>query len=143
MFRSAGFLAPDTSCPSDLVTVLHERGVDAAAHRSYRLDEASLVAADLLLTMEGRHVQKATMVMPDAFPKIVPLKEAAAVLGRMPGPSVTIEDFLAEVNRDRDPRNYLGTQWDVEDPFGRKAKAYRKAVAEIDELVTAVIGRLV
>ncbi len=142
MFRSAGFLDPDQSCPRDLVTVLQEHGVDGAAHRSYQLDEASVAAADLLLTMEGRHVQKATMVTPDAFSKIVPLKEAAAVLERMPGSSVSIEDFLAELNRERDPRNYLGTQWDVDDPFGRKIKAYRAAVAEIDGLVTTVLGRL-
>lgn len=132
----------DNTCPDDLVDVLGNQGIDAKAHRSYKLDEASIEAAELLLTMEGSHVQKATMITPDAFKKIVPFREAAAVLDRLPAASSSIEDFVEELNRDRDPRQYLGTNWDVDDPYGRRAKAYRKAVAEIDQLVSGVIGRL-
>jgi protein-tyrosine-phosphatase len=142
VFRSAGFLHAGESCPSELVSVLGARSINASDHRSYQLDQASLDAAELLLTMEGRHVQKATMISPDSFPKIVPLREAAAVLDRMGGRDTTVEDFIAELNQHRDPRQYLGSQWDVEDPYGRRTKAYRKAVAEIDQLVTSVIGRL-
>ncbi len=142
LFRSAGFLEVADGCPAELVEVLAGRGIDAGVHRSYRLDTASVDAADMLLTMEGSHVQKATMLAPDEFTKIVPLKEAAAVLERRPEPAVSIEDLLAAVNRDRDPLQYLGSRWDVDDPYGRRAKAYRRAVDEIDDLVTAVIGKL-
>ncbi len=142
VFRSAGFLDAGVSCPSDLVDVLRNRRIDATAHRSYQLDQASLDAAELLLTMEGRHVQKATMISPDSFPKIVPIREAAMVLDRLGPAQTSIEEFVEELNRKRDPRHYLGTQWDVADPYGGRAKAYRKAVAEIEELVTSVIGRL-
>lgn len=142
IFRSAGFLDVADSCPSELLDVLKARGIDATSHRSYRLDDTSVNAAELLLTMEGSHVQKATMLAPGAFPKIVPLKEAAAIIGRSPEPTLSFEDFISDLNNDRDPRQYLGGKWDVADPYGRRAKAYRSAVDEIEQLVTTVIGRL-
>ena len=142
VFRSAGFLQSGESCPSELVGVLGDRSIDASNHRSYQIDQPSIDAAELLLTMEGRHVQKATMLSPDAFPKIVPIREAAAVLDRHGRSGLSVEDFIEELNRERDPRQYLGTKWDVADPYGGRVKAYRKAVEEIDQLVTSVIGRL-
>lgn len=142
MFRSAGFLQAGQRCPKELVEVLGAKGVDATGHSSYQLDQASIEAAELLLTMEGRHVQKATMISPAAFAKIVPLREAAAILERVPGERVPIEDFVEKLNADRDPRQYLGTQWDVPDPYGGRLKAYRKATTEIEQLVTGVLSRL-
>ena len=125
-----------------MVDALGQEGIDATAHRSYQLDAASLQAADVLLTMEGSHVQEATMISPDAFGKIVPLKEAAATLARHPAASVSIEELLDEINDGRDPLHYLDQRWDVADPYGRRPRQYRQAVAEITELVDAVIGRL-
>ncbi|MEM7325504.1 MAG: hypothetical protein AAF531_20625 [Actinomycetota bacterium] len=142
MFRSAGFLREGSGVPSELISVLADRHVDATAHRSYTLDTASVEAADLLLTMEASHVQQATMLLPEAFNKIVPLKEAAAIVERQPTPRISIEDFLEELNRDRDALAYLGTNWDVDDPYGKRTKAYQRAVAEIEQLVTATLGRL-
>lgn len=142
MFRSAGFLDPGNQVPSELVKVLAERHIDATAHRSYTLDKASIDAADVLLTMEGSHVQQATMLEPEAFGKIVPLKEAAAIIERQPVARITVEQLLEGVNDGRDPIQYLGTNWDVDDPFGQRTKAYQRAVAEIEQLVTMVIGRL-
>jgi len=142
LFRSAGFLEPGRECPPPLLQTLEEWGVDAAGHRSYRLDPASLQAADLVLTMEGEHVQRATLLHHDAFRKILPLKEAAERLARRrTGPAV-LADFLAEVNSDRDPASYLSGRWDVADPYGRKLKDYRTAVDEIAALVGDVIPRL-
>ena len=142
VFRSAGFLDAGQSCPPDLVSVLADHGIDASAHRSYRLDESSIAAADLLLTMESSHVQKATMLSSAAFAKTVPLKEAALVAGELGPGRLTIDEVLEAVNLDRDPRRYLGPRWDVDDPYGRRTKAYRRAVEEIDQLVAQVIGRL-
>lgn len=142
VFRSAGFLASGQTCPPELIGVLAERGIDAAGHRSYRLDEASIGAADMLLTMESAHVQKATMLSAEAFPKTVPLKEAAMVAGELGLERLSVEQLLEAVNRDRDPRRYLAPSWDVDDPYGRRTKVYRQAVQEIDQLLQQVIGRL-
>ena len=141
LFRSAGFLDSGNPCPEPMIECLRERGVDATRHRSYQLDEPSLRAADLVLTMESEHVQRATMLYRDAFPKILPLKEAAERLGRLePGP-MGIDEFVAAVNRDREPTSYLSTAWDVSDPYRRKMKDYRRAVEEITGLVDVVVGR--
>jgi protein-tyrosine-phosphatase len=140
-FRSAGFLASNHRCPDELVQVLAERNIDASAHRSYQIDPASLGAADLVLTMESSHVQKATRMVPAAFPKILPLKEAVAVASSLHGKN-TIASLLAAANEDRDPRSYLGSTWDVDDPYGRRIKAYRDAVTEIGELVDQLLSRL-
>ncbi|MEM9561228.1 MAG: hypothetical protein AAGA93_01335 [Actinomycetota bacterium] len=142
VYRSAGFLDADQSVPADLVRVLGERGIDATAHRSYRLDEASIDAAHVLLVMESSHLQRVTTLRQEALAKTVPLKEAASVVAGLPPGPVTVDDLLGEINRDRDPRSYLGSQWDVDDPYGRRIKVYRRAVDEIDRLVATVIGRL-
>lgn len=142
VFRSAGFLTEDEACPEFMLRALAELGVDASEHRSYRLDPASLEAADLVLTMEGQHVPSATRLHRAAFPKIIPLKEAARVAVDL-GQQVTVDDLLDEVNRARDPRTYLSKGWDVADPYRRKLRDYRRAVAEIDGLVTEVLDRLI
>jgi protein-tyrosine-phosphatase len=142
VFRSAGFLDPDHLVPPELVRVLGDRGIDATNHRSYRIDEASIEAAELILVMESSHLQKVTGLRPEALAKTVPLKEAAEIMTAQPPGPVSVGALLADVNRDRDPRRYLGSQWDVADPYGRRMKAYRQAVEEIDQLVALVIGRL-
>ncbi|MEZ5406755.1 MAG: hypothetical protein R2761_01945 [Acidimicrobiales bacterium] len=142
MFRSAGFLTEDEACPEHLLRALGELGVDASQHRSYRIDPASLEAADLVLTMEGQHVPSATRLHRAAFPKIMPLKEAARVATGL-GPRVSLDDLVDEVNRMRDPRTYLSKGWDVADPYRRKLRDYRRAVAEIDGLVAEVMDRIV
>ncbi len=141
VYRSAGFLETGRACPKELVDALGQIGIDASTHRSYKLDEESVAAAELLLTMEGSHVQKATMLAAEAFPKTVPIKEAAAVISSRVGP-VSIEELLEAVNNDRDPREYLGSKWDVADPYGGRPKEYRRAVEEIADLVATVAGRL-
>jgi len=141
IFRSAGFLDEGRECPPLMIQALQEKGVDATAHRSYQLDEASLEAADLVLTMEGEHVKRATLLQPDAFDKIVALREAADLLSSSRVP-MSLPEFIVSLNRERNPSTYLSARWDVSDPFGRKLKDYRRAVEEISELVQAVIGRL-
>ncbi|MEM9891681.1 MAG: hypothetical protein AAF962_12515 [Actinomycetota bacterium] len=140
LVRSAGFLMEGESSPSLLIDALAEHGIDGSHHRSHKVDVASLNAADLVLTMEGDHVQRATLLHREAFPKIMPLTEAAAVI-REHGPMVPA-DLVAAVNRERDPGSYLSTTWDVDDPYKRKLKDYRRAVVEISGLVDDVVGRL-
>lgn len=121
--------------------MLGEHGVDGSAHRSYQLDPASLSAADVVLTMESSHVQKATQMMPEAFAKVLPLKEAVSLVSAQRS-RVTIESLLDAANVNRDPRSYLGTAWDVSDPYKKKIKVYRNAVTEIGSLVDQLLARL-
>ena len=143
MFRSAGFLQPGMAPPKMLVDVLADRGYDARDHLSYQLDPASLEAADLVLTMEGEHVQKATLLHADSFSKIIPLKEAAQVAHQMMARSIAIPDLVQAVGVQRDASTYLGSTWDVDDPYNRKRRDYERAVDEIEGLVRTVITPLV
>lgn len=138
-FRSAGFLAAGRSCPEELQKALANRGVSVADHRSYTLDRDTLTAADLVLTMEARHVLDATVLDRRSLRKTLPLKEAAGIVG----PDETIEAFLGRINVDRDPHRYLSeTRFDVADPFKKRLKVYERAVEEIDDLVRTVVSRL-
>ncbi len=143
MFRSAGFLQPDQNISSDIGELMKARGIDPSAHRSYKIDEASINAAELILVMESAHLQRLTRIDRNSLRKALPITEAAALLSQMSAENVTIEDFLANLNTDRDPRIYLDKRWDVKDPYGGKPREYRTAVIEIDGLVQAVVSRLI
>ncbi|MFV0258765.1 MAG: hypothetical protein ACK5PP_09995 [Acidimicrobiales bacterium] len=137
VFRSVGFLRSDDACPSTLVDVMARRGVDLRSHRSYRVDRASIDAAELLLTMEGEHVQRLTLLDRGAFTRIIPLTEAAAALPRLP-PGSGIDGLMEVVNRERDPSTYLSDRWDVADPYGQKRRDYEQAVDQITDLVASL-----
>ncbi len=137
--RSAGFMAADKSCPDELQRVLAGRGVSVADHRSYKLDVDTLTAADLILTMESRHVLDATVLDRRSLRKIIPLKEAAREIRK----GETIDAFLERINATRDPHKYLSAvELDVADPYKKRLKAYEKAVEEIDGLVSTLLSRL-
>jgi protein-tyrosine-phosphatase len=130
----------DRRCPDELQKVLAGRGVSVADHRSYKLDVDTLMAADLILTMESRHVLDATVLDRRSLRKTMPLKEAAREI-RM---GDTIEAFLERANATRDPQQYLSAiDLDVADPYKKRLKVYEKAVEEIDGLVTTLLSRLV
>ncbi len=137
LFRSAGLLRSGREVPSDLAKVLDRRGIDAAAHRSHQVDADTLHAADLVLTMEGRHIQEMAVDHAFALPKMLPLREAAERL-RVPKAVAEVHGELA----DRDLSAYLSTRWDVDDPYKRGKRRYRKMVEEVDALVATVVGNL-
>lgn len=139
VFRSAGFLASGRSPDDDLVRVLAEHNVDLSAHRSYQIDVASLRAADLVLTMEGSHVQQAIAMWPDAWDKTVPLRHAATLIEASQASGMGPSELLEMIRQQRDPSDYLGTRWDVSDPYGRGVRVYRRSVAEIESLVDTVL----
>ncbi len=137
LFRSAGLLRSGREVPSDLVKVLGGRGIDAGAHRSHHVDADTLHAADLVLTMEGRHIQELAVDHGFALPKMLPLREAAQRLRVPKAP----EELRAELAQ-RDLSDYLSTRWDVDDPYKRGKRRYRKMVDEVDGLVAGVVGNL-
>lgn len=147
LFRSAGFLDAGRPCPAPLVEALAERGVEAGGHRSHRLDPDTLEAAELVLTMEGEHVQRVVAAHRPAYARTLPLREAAAVARRAVGTGagaggLGIEGLVALANRDRSPVAYLGTGWDVADPHGGRLSGYRRAVAEIEGLIDTVLAAI-
>lgn len=137
MFRSAGVLEGGRSMPSELEGLLGERSISTSAHRSNQLDPATVEAAELILTMEGRHVQEIAIMQPDALTKSVPLLHAASLINY----SDSIESLIDRLSA-RDVADYLSTEWDVDDPYKRGKRQYRKMVAQVDDLISSVIGPL-
>ncbi len=138
LFRSAGFMRSDKEMPDDLQEVLRENRIDGSPHRSNRIDADTMNAADLILTMEGRHIQELTVEHPPALAHALPLREAA---DRMHN-GQSLEGLLGQLE-DRDPREYLSTKWDVDDPYKRGKKRYRKMLGEVDKLLDQVVAPLI
>lgn len=140
-FSSAGFRRSGVACPVPLVKEVARRGVDLSGHRSRRVSVADVADADLVVTMEARHVVDLSVLDPTAFPKTVPLKELVRLLGDGPLTVGAVLDELA----DRDPGQYLGvgSDDDVPDPYGGSARMYRQGVALIDSLVGTLVHNLV
>ncbi len=133
-FSSAGFLYDDRPAEPDMVTTLAGVGVDASTHRS-RIISADLVASvDLVLTMEARHVQDIALLSEAAFFKTIPLMEAVDRVR----PGMTVTEFVDSLGA-RSPMTYFDTKWDVEDPYRRSKRKYRKSVDRIGELVEQIV----
>lgn len=121
-----------------MVDALRSIGVDASEHESRIIDAEGASEAELILTMESRHVQDLVVMSPELFGRTLPLKEAAALLSAKP---LSVSDFLQNLDG-RDPLAYLDSSWDVEDPYRRSKRKYKKAVIEIAGYVDDVLRGL-
>ncbi len=138
VFRSAGFLFEGRDITDKMAHTLESQGIlDAKDHRSHILDDATLEAADLIFTMESRHLRDITIRNREFFDKTVPLKEAAERLEW----SMSRDEFLDDLSG-RDASKYFDERWDVADPYKRSSRHYREAVTSIRGLVTEIFGKL-
>ena len=138
VFRSAGFLYDARPITEKMASTLAADGiVGAEAHTSHIIDDDTLSAADLILTMEARHLRDITIRNPELFDKTIPLCEASSRLEW----ATSCEEFLDDL-ADRDASTYFDEQWDVDDPYKRSNRHYRVAVDTIRALVSNVFGNL-
>ncbi len=79
---------------------------------------------------------------PDAWDKTVPLRHAATLIETSQSSGMGPSELLEMIRRQRDPSDYLGTRWDVSDPYGRGVRVYRRSVAEIESLVDTVLSAM-
>lgn len=63
--------------------LLAEQGMDGLSHRARQIDDAILGAADLVLTMERKHVRRIAEIAPQASGKIFLLGNGSRI-GRFP-----------------------------------------------------------
>ncbi len=138
IFRSAGFLYDGQPITERMVDALLREGVtDSDLHISHRVEDETLGAADLIFTMEARHLRDLSIRDRSIFQKTVPLMEAAERLDR----PMTWREFLASM-QDREPSMYFDDRWDVPDPYKRGQRHYREAVDSIGSLVSTVFSNL-
>jgi protein-tyrosine phosphatase len=142
--RSAGWLGAGEPAPPEVAAALARVDVTGDPSLSRVVDPAEVASADLVLAMERQHVRKVVALDPDAWPRTFTLKElvrrAAAHGARGTGESM--RDWLAAMHAGRTSTSMMGASRDddVDDPFGRRARAYVRTVEELDDLVGRLVG---
>lgn len=143
---SAGLLPGGVPATPYAVEVLAERGVDIAAHLSRTLDEPTvgLADADLILTMERRHLQEAVVLAPairsQTFTLVDAVRRAEAKEPRRPGE--TLGRWAERLSAGRGPADLLGIGDDgVDDPIGRSRDSYEDTADLIADLLERLVAR--
>lgn len=138
LFRSAGFMYDGRPITEKMGEAISKFGVeDSHKHSSHIIDSDTMAAAELILTMESRHLRDLTVKDRTVFDKTIPFKQAVSLLSR----PMSLDEFLESVE-DREASSYFDDRWDVEDPYKRSTKKYRDASEEIKDLVTGFFTNL-
>jgi protein-tyrosine phosphatase len=140
---SAGLSEGGREVSDGTMRVLGERGIDVRDHRSYRVDQALTVEADLVLTMEHWHVQEIAVFAPDAWPRTFTLRELVR-RGMKIGPRRTDEsvpEWVTRAHSGRRPQDLTGA-WsdDIDDPYGRSDRTFRRTASELDDLLRQLVS---
>lgn len=132
LFRSAGFLYDGYPITEKMAQAIERFGVsDSHRHSSHIVDYDTLKAAELILTMESRHLRDLTVRDRSVFDKTIPFREAATLLDR----PMSLDEFLSSI-ASRQASDYFDGRWDIEDPYKRSTRKYRATSDEIKDLVT-------
>lgn len=109
---SAG-LMPSVGAPAatHAQTVMRARGADLTAHRSRRLAETYVDAADRIVTMTGAMKDAVTAIYPEAREKIITLAQ------------------------------WAGDTGDIADPFGQSEAEYERCAADIEQKILRALAR--
>lgn len=141
--ESAGFRAAGRPAAPHACTVMEDRGLTLSGHVSRTATASMLRGADLVLTMERRHVPSAVSLEHACWPVCFSLGEllvrASAAGPRADGQS--LPEWLAAVHAERRPSDLVrdtGTG-DVADPIGRPLRSFRETARRLD----VALGRLV
>jgi protein-tyrosine phosphatase len=115
-------------------------------HRSRTLTSEEVEGADLVLGMTREHVREAVVLVPDAWEHTFTLKELVRrgeVHGRR-GTNQTLENWLADVSRDRQRFDLLGAAAidDVADPMGGPPARFTQTAAELRDLCRRLVDLL-
>jgi len=143
--RSAGVLGVGGPIPPPIIEELARLGASPDDAARVPLTENAARDADLVIGLERQHVREVILLAPDVEARTFTLKELVR-RGEQAGaasPTEPLEHWLGRLAARRRPADLLGESVDddVVDPFGSSRRAYRQAVAEIDEL-TGRVARL-
>lgn len=142
---SAGLLAGGAPATDHARATMADRGLDLSQHASRRLEEAMVVAADLIVAMTREHVREVAVLSPEALARTFTLKElvrAATVTGaRQPGEAFA--EWIARLGTGRQRASLLGLghdpAFDIADPVGGSRLDYDTTAEEIDLLLAGVV----
>lgn len=135
---SAGFMEGGVPASQPVLEAVRAYRADLGEHRSRRLDEALVGAADLVIAMAGEHVRQVVALDAAAKARTFTLKElvrCAEATGPR-APDEALADYLARLDRSsgRSAPSAAGFD-DIADPYGRPVEAVAETAAEIDTLL--------
>jgi protein-tyrosine-phosphatase len=131
---------------SDAVSVVRSRGGDLSGHLSRQIDLDVATSADLILTMERRHLVSVAELGLGFVDRAFTLRELAGLapfVGRR-APDEDVSSWIERAHRARLPAATLtlGTGDDVPDPIGRSRRAFREVANEIEGLTKTILDHL-
>jgi protein-tyrosine phosphatase len=141
--ESAGLGADGFPATPPTVDAARALGFDLTQHRSRQLDATIVEGADLIVTMERRHVREVVVLDQRAWSRAFTLKElvrrATAVGPRAAGEPLA--EWLQRVNAGRRPADLLGQSRDddVADPTTDPLADYDAMTREVDELLAELV----
>lgn len=147
--RSAGVAAVvGAGVDAPVAEYLRGRGLDVSDFASRQLTPAMIAETDLLLALTRQHRAWILDRVPAAVRRTYTLREFARVLESLPSiPQGSPAERLAAVaplaaaGRSLAPRRPAAED-DVEDPYGLGPEVYRRSLADIQQAVDVIVGRL-
>jgi protein-tyrosine phosphatase len=143
---SCGVMEGGVVATRGAVRALSRRGLDLTDHRSQQVDAETLAAADLVLTMERRHLRSIGDLSLPAIGRAFTLRELAEIAPTVGPrfPDVTVAEWVTRADAMRAPGSVLtmSTEDDVPDPMGGSRRDYRRAAEEIESLLERILSAL-
>lgn len=139
---SAGSMFDDRPAERGAVAALARLDIDLAGHRSRVFTPEIVGRADLVITMEQRHVREISVVPGASFATTFTLPDLVARSTSVgPRGNEPVEDWLGRVGAGRSPAEVMSDRPDREiaDPMGGPNRGFRRCAAQIDDL----LGRFV
>jgi protein-tyrosine phosphatase len=141
--ESAGLLGGGMPATPTAADVLAARGIDLSGHISRSITDPSvgLATADLVLTMEQRHLREAVLAQPSiaerCFTLVDAVRRSETTTPRRPGE--TLRAWAARLGSGRLPVDVpVDIDDEIPDPIGQARSRYEATAARLDEL----LGRL-
>ncbi len=143
---SCGVMEGGSPASAGAVRAVARRGLDLSDHVSHQMDSVTVAAADLIVTMERRHIAFVAELSITAVRRTFTLRELAD-LAVVVGPrrrGATVDSWIREADAMRMPEAVMsmGTESDVDDPMGGPNRAYRRTADQIEELLTVTLRSL-
>lgn len=127
----------------EMVRTARRVGIDLAEHRSRPLDQEMVANANLVVTMERRHIVDLAVNYGAPLHRTYTLPEIArlAATSSQRATSESVDDWLARIGNGRNHQSVLAaTVEEVPDPVGKSMRQHRRTVALIESLIATTIG---
>lgn len=136
---TAGLRAGGAPAPKAAQRVMARRGLSLDEHRSRRLEASTLARADLVVTMERRHVQEVAALHAEAWERTFTCTELVARAQRVGArrPGEDLRAWVQGLSLGRRPADLVGggAHVDVPDPVGRSSRHFEAVAAQLEELM--------